>query len=428
MAEIIPFKGWRYNPAKTENVSEFFSPLSDVLNPSLLQTLYKNPHNSVHISIPQSQKEAVKKLKEWKTENIIVQENIAAIYILYQYFRLPNDNKWFVRKGFMAMVRLTPNEEDIIIHENTITASVQSRAHYLEESLMNVVPTHGLYEDNSFLLEEIMDLYIEKSVIYEYDDIQNVKNKFALITAPEVIDKFREVLKPQAIYLADGHHRLESSRMLQKQMMEKGELPEDSMINYHLMYLSNMSSDDLRILPTHRIWKPPIDAGIEKYLNQIEHYFSVSDISGSPTPLYEYLRDKPFSFGLLYKDFEILLELRKEIQPRFHISLPIPPEVKVLDYTVLHYFFFEKVACIPYNRQNVSPQIVYEKSYSQAIKAAGKGAYSFICREVSLAEMMSVCNAGAIMPPKTTFFYPKVVCGMVFASIEGVASETQKQK
>ena len=268
MAAIIPFRGWRYNPAMTEAISEMFSPLSDVLNPSLLQNLYKIPHNSVHVSIPQTQQDAVKRLKEWKKEGVIRQDSVAAIYVLYQHFRLPNDNKWFIRKGFMALVRLTPDAEDIVIHENTITASVQSRAHYLAESMMNIVPTHGLYEDNSFLLEEIMDKYMENEVLYEYDDIQNVKNRFAMITNSEEIAHFQKVVESRVIYLADGHHRLESSRMLQKELLEKGEITEKALANYHLMYLSNMSSDDLRILPTHRIWKPPIDAGIEKYLNQ----------------------------------------------------------------------------------------------------------------------------------------------------------------
>ncbi len=423
MAEIIPFRGWRFNSGQQMPVEDFFSPLSDVLNPSLLQTLYKNPINSVHISIPQSSKAAVSKIREWKSGGIIQEDPLPALYLLYQYFRLPNDNKLYVRKGFLAMVRLTPEIPDIVIHENTLTATVQEITRYLSEAMMNVVPTHGLYEDNAFVLEEIMDKYMFGEVLYEYDDIQNVKHRFSKIEDPEEIKVFQALLSNQAIYLADGHHRLASSRLLQQQLQEAGVLGPNSMANYHLMYLSNMSSDDLRILPTHRIWKPAIDAGIEKYLNQIEHYFTVTDVSGSPNPLYEYLRDNPFSFGLLYKDFEFLLELRKEIQPRFHISLPIPPEVKDLDYTVLHYFFFEKVACIPYNRQNVSPQIIYEKSYSQAIKAAGKGAYSFLCREVSLQAMMSVCDVHAVMPPKATFFYPKVVCGMLFASIEGEKSK-----
>jgi uncharacterized protein (DUF1015 family) len=211
--------------------------------------------------------------------------------------------------------------------------------------------------------------------------------------------------------------RLESSRSFLHKRQKEGKATADGLENYHLMYLSNLASDDLRILPTHRIWKPIIDAGIEKYINQIDNYFTITDISGSPTPMHEYLREKPYAFGLLYKDYEYMIELRKELQPRIHISLPLPAEVKNLAYTVLHYFMFEKIACIPYNRQNISPQLRYEKSYSQAIKEAAKGAYSFICHEVTMAEMMAVCNSGAIMPPKSTFFYPKVVCGMVFAEI-----------
>lgn len=417
MATIIPFRAWRYNSNQVGDVLAQFSPLSDVLNSSLLKNLYENPYNSIHVSIPENQKEAVSKMQDWKENRILIQDEYPTIYVLYQYFSLPNEDKVYVRKGFMCLVRLKEGaDDDVIIHESTIAASVQDRAELLSKMRMNVVPTHGLYEDNDFFLEEIMDNYIQQP-LYEYEDIQNVRNVFANITEAKDIQTFISILETKKIYLADGHHRLESSHFFIQKLKKEGKWSEEGSENYHLMYLSNLCSDDLRILPTHRIWKPTIDAGIEKYINQIDNYFTITDISGSPTPLYEYLRDRPYAFGLLYKDYEYMIELKKEIQPKIHISLPLPIEVKNLAYTVLHYFMFEKIACIPYNRQNISPQIRYEKSYSKAIKEAAKGAYAFICHELTMSEMMAVCNSGAIMPPKATFFYPKVVCGMVFADV-----------
>jgi uncharacterized protein (DUF1015 family) len=190
MADIIPFRGWRYNEQQIIDAKAQFSPLSDVLNPSLIRNLYENPSNSIHVSIPQSQRSALNKMIEWKHQQVIVQDEYAAIYVLYQYFRLPNEDKTYIRKGFMALVKLQEGEQnDIVIHESTLSASVQERAELLGKMRMNVVPTHGLYEDNGFRLEEIMDAYIAQP-LYEYEDIQNVKNVFAMITQKTEIDSF----------------------------------------------------------------------------------------------------------------------------------------------------------------------------------------------------------------------------------------------
>lgn len=417
MAIIKAFQGWRYNPKVVGDVKQMLSPLLDAASASQLKALYQIEANSIHVSVPQSQTQAVDKLLAWKHQAILVQDKMPTIYVYFQTFRLPNEEKRYTRRGFLCMLQIEETENNrMIIHENTLASSVNERIHFLEKTRMNFIPTHSLYEDTSFELEEMMDSYMQTPLL-EYDDIQQVTHRFAAITKEEDIAFFQQVLADKILYLADGHHRWESAKGYYEQLKAAGLLAENEGAQYHFTYLTNLCADDLRILPTHRIWRPAIDGGIEKWLQNIDTYFTITDISGSPTPLYEYLREKKYAFGLLHKEAEYVIELRKELNPRLHISLPLPNEVKDLSYTVLHYFIFEKVGFIPYNRQSNSPSIRYEKSYSQAVREAGKGAYSFICREVSLSEMIAVCLAGATMPPKATYFYPKVVCGWVFAEI-----------
>lgn len=417
MAIINPFRGWRYNPQVVGDVKQMISPLLDAASASQINLLYQNEANSIHVSVPKTQAEASEKLAAWKHQAILVQDTVPAIYVYYQKFRLPNEDKYYTRRGFLCMLRIQDEAyNDMIIHENTLVSNVNERVHFLEKTRMNFIPTHSLYEDASFELEAMMDEYMQQPLM-EYDDNQQVKHSFALLTKKEDIAFFQHVLKDKILYLADGHHRWESAKVFRKQLKEAGMLGDDDGANYHFTYLSNLCADDLRILPTHRIWRPTIDGGIEKWLQNLDTYFTITDISGSPTPLYEYLREKKYAFGLLHKEYEYVIELRKELNPRFHISLSLCNEAKDLSYTVLHYFVFEKVGFIPYHRQANSPVLRYEKSYSQAVREALKGAYSFICTEVSLSEMIAVCQAGATMPPKVTYFYPKVVCGFVFAGI-----------
>ena len=113
------------------------------------------------------------------------------------------------------------------------------------------------------------------------------------------------------------------------------------------------------------------------------------------------------------------MKLKPEFDPFTIIDLDLPDAVKALDYTLLHYLIFDQALGLPYEEQRSSPEIAYEKDYSAAVAAVNKGQASlaFITQEVSINQFLDVCASGAKMPPKSTYFYPKVNCGMVFSSV-----------
>ncbi|MFN0201490.1 MAG: DUF1015 family protein [Bacteroidia bacterium] len=413
MANIKPFRAWRYREEKAGKAETLFSPLLDVVDTEQLAELYQKEYNSIHLSVPRSHESVVRKLKEWKYENIIKQEALPSIYVYYQTFQLPTENQSYTRKGFVSMIEMCEN--DILLHEDTITHSVESRIHLLEQTMLNIIPTHGLYEDTQFQLEKIMDEYMQ-TPLYQYEDVHGIVTKLAIIQNPKDILAFIRVLKNKQIYLADGHHRLESSRIFRdKYLMENG-LADSSFINYHLMYLTNLAADDLRILPTHRIWQPKENISLADVLSRMFPYWKVTDVSDYPQPLSMLMQNKKYAFGLIHKRKEYLIEIRLGLQT--NIPLEMPEVWKQLSYTVLHYYFFEKAAYIPYHQQSQSEELRYEKSYSTAAEAGRDGAFTFICQEVTMQEIVEVCQSGCKMPQKSTYFYPKVVCGLLFGSIK----------
>lgn len=425
MAVIRPFRAWRYNEAKISDINLKFSPLFDVVSPEQLKALYQIPNNSIHLSVPQSQDEAVGKLKEWKEQGIIQQDPLPGIYIYYQKFSLYGDGKSYTRKGFVVMVRLGADAEDpqddIVLHEDTITHSVVERTTLLEKTQLNVAPTHGLYDDPDFRLESLMDSYMTHP-LYSYIDYQGVINQLAIVQDPRDLALFRQVLSEKKIYLADGHHRLASSRHLLAQKLQSGEaMAPDSMVNYHLMYLTNLRSDDIRILPIHRLVHLPKEPWNEESLVEpFKAFFEVEDITSHRSPVYEAVQKRKRSFGLIWMHKHYLITLRPEMDPIRDNPLPIPDAVKELDYTVLHYFVFDRIFGMSYREQHGRPEIQYIKDYPTILKTAmaDPTQLGFITPSTSMDEMMSVCNSGALMPQKSTYFYPKVVCGLLFASID----------
>lgn len=418
MADIRPFRSWRYNEERIHDINRKFSPLFDVVSEEQLQQLYEIPNNSIHLSVPKSLEDALMKLDEWKQNEIIIQDPVPGIYVYYQDFSLYGEQRRFTRKGFISMVRLN-EEPDIVLHEKTIESSVNDRIELLEKTMLNVSPTHGLYEDPDFQLEELMDRYME-SPAYEYIDYQGVINKLAIVHEKRDLDVFIAAMKRRKIYLADGHHRFASSLTLQEK--KKGlEQPNDSMVNYHLMYLTNINSDDLRILPIHRVVKlDNNNESVEDFLARFENQFEWQEVTMHKAPLYDELAKENGKVGMIYQGRQFILQLKENVSRIGDNPEEIPDAVKELDYTVVHYFIFDRILGFPYADQARHDEIVYEKNYYTAVKAAdpGTNCASFIINGLGMQEMLSVCETGALMPQKSTYFYPKVLCGLVFASID----------
>ena len=148
------------------------------------RALYQNPLNSIHISVPQPPfpaDRAALLLQEWKSNGTIVQEKLPAIYVYYQFFRLPGSAREYCRKGFICNIRLYPWEANIIQrHENTIPNAVTDRIEILEKTELNVSATHGLYTDPDFELERYMDEAIRNPSL-ETEDYQGVRDVMAVI-------------------------------------------------------------------------------------------------------------------------------------------------------------------------------------------------------------------------------------------------------
>jgi len=423
MAQILPFKAWRYNADLAQNIEELTSPLFDVINDKQSQELYGIPLNSIHLSVPKPQEnpeDAHKTIKAWKTNKVIVQDNIPGIYVYYQTFTLPGHPKPLVRKGFICMIKAEDwgkPTDDILRHENTIPQSVKGRVDVLDATEMNVSPTHGLYHDENLALEVYMDEAMS-SPIYEVENYQGVRDSLAVIHDKEVIEKFMAHIKPQKIILADGHHRLESS--IQYRHQRKDQNPNhtgNEAYNYHLMYLTNGASDDLRILPTHRLIHGLEEFNKQELLAKLSPFFLIKPIN-DPYDIEEIIRGKKWSFGLLFGEEVFKIQLKPEVHQQ--LSWSFPPLLKSLDLTVLHYFVIEKCLGILGKDQRRSPNISFERNFTLCVKKTldGSAQCALITNEIEMNTVRQVCQSGHTLPQKSTFFYPKVVSGFLFGSIK----------
>lgn len=420
MAEIRPLKGWRYRSTLNPQISELTSPLFDVVSERQRQALYQHPHNSIHLSVPPGPnpaEEAAALLAEWKETEVLQQDVLPAIYGYYQYFTVPGSHREYCRKGFICHIKAYDWSEKVLLrHENTMPGSVNDRLKLLEKTKLQTSPTHGLYTDADFILEK----YLDESMlapIYEIEDYQGARDVLSVIHDLKIIRKFISVLQNKQVLLADGHHRYESSLAYRQKMMVLN--PEHTGLegyNYHFMYLTNTESDDLKILATHRVLTQ-IPFSNEEFLELLKINFSLTPVEDG-FALNEVIAGKPWTFGLYLGGTAYKIKLKLASFPELDWNMP--QVVKELDLTVLHYFVFERIIGIRRNHQRNFPELQYIRNFAQCINLvdAGQARVAFITNEVTMEEVKNICYSGAMMPPKSTYFFPKVITGFLFSSIE----------
>lgn len=421
MAEIKPLKAWRYNSSLSKNIEALTSPLFDVVSEKHRRALYKNELNSIHLSVPLKEKGAegaARTLQEWKEKGILVQDKVPGIYVYYQYFSLAGSNREYCRKGFICDIKAYDWPDEVIMrHENTIPQAVNDRIDILDKTQLNVSPTHGLYSDPSLRLEKYMDECIQNPV-YETEDYQGVRDVMGIIQDPEIVQEFLELIRDKQIILADGHHRYEGSLVYRKKMMEENpNHTGNEAYNFHMMYLTNMESDDLRILPTHRLIQGLKHFSPEEMMKKLEKDFIIKPVENA-FELNEIILGKTWAFGLLFKNQAYKIRLKPEVFEE--MSWKFPEEVRRLDLTVMHYFVFEKVLGIPGKEQRKSEHITFDRSFTDCLTKVmmGEAQMALITKDISMEEVKKVCFSGYTMPQKSTYFYPKVICGFLFNSIK----------
>lgn len=421
MAEIRPFRAWRYNNSLSSNIDAFTSPLFDVISEKQREKLYQNPYNSIHISVPRGPDpahDAAETLQRWKDEGIVLHDAVPGIYVYYQYFSFPGSKKARCRKGFICYIKAYDWKDGILLrHENTIPNAVNDRTALLEKTELNVSPTHGLYTDTQHELEAYMDESM-KHPIYEAEDYQGVRDVISVIEDAEVIERFKSLMASKQVILADGHHRYESSVEYRKACMQQHPLHTGNEVyNYHMIYLTNTESDDLVILPTHRLIAhlEPFDK--DEILSSIGQHFQIKEVD-NPYDIHEIVMGKPWTFGLVFSNAAYVVRLKPEAFSE--LSWPFPEVVKQLDLTVMHYFIIEKALGIPGPQQRRSELISFERNFSECLNKVHheEAQIAIITQEISMEEVKSVCFSGYTMPQKSTYFYPKAVCGLVFGSIK----------
>lgn len=420
MAKIEPFRAFIYNPEKIKNLSSVACPPYDIISPSRQQYCHDiNPYNFVRIllgkDIPGENKyrRAAGLFKEWQKEKILIQDEKPAIYFYSQQYNLKGEKR--TRLGFISRLYLEEKKPAVFGHEHTHLAPKEDRLKLLRNVKANLSPIFVIFADKKRIVQNAYQQCVqgEKPFIDITDD-EKVVHKLWRLDGSSILVKFKAAMQNENIFIADGHHRYEVACTYRDEMKKKmGAVDPEAGFNYILAYFTNMNSSGLTILPIHRLVKLSPSLDINSFKLSIKDYFDMEEVKDKIR--FFFLMEKAGSsehvLGMYYTKRYWLLRL-KNIKILDKMIADKPPEFRSLDVSILNYLILEKALGIDLeNKDNLS----FIPDANELIdRVDSDTAYLvFFLNPVKARQIVSVALTGQKMPAKSTYFYPKVLSGLV---------------
>ncbi|MBU0477071.1 DUF1015 domain-containing protein [bacterium] len=421
MAIIKPFRGIRYNKEKIQNLENVVSPPYDVI-PEQEKRDYLNssPYNIIRLILPESDGEndkynsARNLLNQWLSSDIIKRDECLSIYIYQQIFSI--DGEDIIRTGFICLLKLEEFKHGTILpHEKTLSAPKEDRLRLMNACKANLSQIFGLYQDTNHTISQILKKYTSDSPIIDITDIKGEKHKLWAVRDKNDIAAITSVLKNKKVFIADGHHRYETALNYKKKLAETNSAHTgNEPYNFIMTYLCEMNDSGLVVLPTHRLIKDLPAFRKEAFKQNLSTYFDV--IQTNKKDLFKYMeknKDKHV-FGLYMGKGEFYaLSLNKGFQP--FVQENIPDAWKELDVAILHKVIIENILGITEEEVKSQKNIKYVSDKEEGIRQIDNGSYELLLflNPTKLSQIKDISLKGEVMPQKSTYFYPKLLTGLV---------------
>lgn len=422
MAEIRPFYGLRYTDSAGP-LADLVAPPYDVLSQAERDALAsKNPHNVVHLTLPEQNADDRSKyvkymrsaadLAQWRAAGVLAVDDHPTMYRYLQSFSVPGTDERFWRTSIIALIKTEPYEKGVILpHEQTFPKHKEDRLRLLEATKAHLECIYGLFEDpGGSVLAAVASSQSSSEISVTTDD--GVIHKLEPIDDPASCREIARLISDKKVWIADGHHRYETARAFRVAQGSEGEeMPEDFM----MMALSSMSDPGLVLLPTHRMVNP-LTLPVDHLDNLLQNHFNIRKVSNGMLmgEISKLMATDTRAFGIaLPGGVGLVATLNEPKDALKWMTGDESDDLKLLDVTILHRVIFEKLMGI----QGLE-SISYTRDPREAldfVKESGRA--SFLMNPPSVGDMKRIALAGEKMPQKSTYYYPKILSGLVMWSL-----------
>jgi uncharacterized protein (DUF1015 family) len=359
VAEIKPFRALRYDTERAGPLEDLVAPPYDVISPEeRREFLERSPHNVVHLTLPDSEEEAGRTFREWRDEHILATED-AGFWALSQDYVGP-DGVARTRTGLVASLRVEPYETGAVLpHERTHRGPKEGRLRLLHEVGAQLEPIFLLYEGATPFKVPVSapDIEVEGARLWRLDE-------------PSIGEAFVD----RRLLIADGHHRYETALAYHEEMGT----PESG---YMLVVLVSLEDPGLTIFPTHRVFRKAPSRGSLTGEQRADPESALRELG-------ELSRER--AAVVVYDgETELAVDGAGEL------------DVQLVD-------------------RLGHEGLTYTADWREAVRAVdeGEAVLAVLMRPTRIEDVFEVSGRGETMPQKSTYFYPKLVSGLLFHPLE----------
>ncbi len=441
MAKIIPFRGVTYNTKKAGALSDLVCPPYDIISPAGQQELYrKSPHNVVRLEYGLASPadtdqdnrytRAAALLDEWLTQGILSRDEEPALYLYDMIYPAGSAQKTL--RTVVCLVRIEDYESGVVKpHETTLSGPKTDRLNLLRACRASFSQIFSLVPDPGSVIRGVLD----KSRSGTWDEAMaadGVRHRIRPLRDPDDVATIVRALEDKPFFIADGHHRYDTA--LNYRNERRAATPTgrgDEGYNYVAMVLACLEDPALTILPAHRALFNLTGFDPRRFEQDLREYFAIERIDfttrSEQSDLHTVLEtmahraDHAHVFGMRVRDEHsyYLLTLRRE-DALIALVPDKSPAYRRLDVSILHHLVIDRLLGVPMETHKLGLNIEYLKDAAEADRRVHDGAAEvvFFMNPTKVEEVRAVAAEGERMPQKATYFYPKLLTGLVMHTLE----------
>jgi uncharacterized protein (DUF1015 family) len=445
MAEIIPFRALRYDPHRIPDLAQVVTPPYDVISPEAQDRYYaRHPHNVVRLVLAKPETpgapggsryaRAAATYAAWRREGILRRDPTPAIYLYEQEFSAGQTSR-LRRRGLLALVRLHEYAEQVILpHERTFSRHKDDRLQLMRACPANLEAILGFYPGSNQAIGALLDRYMDTDPVVRLVDEEGVGHRLWLVEAPPEVATLCAALRDRPVVIADGHHRYETALTFRNERRSQNPTPAAAarhrLEDFVLMNLVPSDDPGLVILPTHRVIRRRPARSETALTETLARHFRTVPFpldAANPLPslqaaLADLARREGVGIACAFYTGgrEILvMELTDPTVPQAFVAEGRAPAYAELDVAVLHRLLVEEILGIPQATQtDDSIQYTRDASLALAAVSSGEAAAALFLNPPRVEQVQAIAMAGERMPQKSTFFFPKVLSGLILSPLD----------
>jgi uncharacterized protein (DUF1015 family) len=433
MPQIEAFRGIRYDLGHVGSLSDVIAPPYDVIDKEFQDALYKkHPANVIRLELNREEPgdddtnnryvRAAKFLKDWRSQGVMFSEGAPAVYVYHQVFEYAGQK--YVRRGFMARIKLEKfGEGTIYPHEETHANAKADRLMLTRACKANISQIFGIYPDAKNAAQEVLENFVADKTALECTDHLGVLHRLWPVSDVQVISKVQGLVGGKPVFIADGHHRYETALNYREELSKAGPLPSNHPAHSVLMMLIGMDDPGLIVLPTHRLFRGLPEMSSETFGKALGDCFTTK-VVGEGSDLAENVWEEIETEGdqgqigfYTAKDQRwVLARITPAGKKRMaELSTDHSADWQGLGVAILQRLVLENLL-----KATNLPKAHYVHLVQELVDGVetGEFALSALVMPATVQHIQAISSHLERMPAKSTYFYPKLLSGLVINPLE----------